>query len=218
MSATTTVNATVTTFNTWRDKLIDWTSSEAGSGGDKNLMAFAKATNSNISTEQERIAAVSSTPDAIALAVNENRKIVIIHGVKNLGGTLVRPDNKVVALSGLSHEAKIVLLSEGEDTAFGEIKTRCPKYSDIKDCPDRDSQKSLPLLRTDNGCAWLCGIVLPPPFQAKAILEFVGIQDEVEFDPWEVLDVVMAAAKNFDSTHGGTKTIRMGGWIAVKTW
>jgi hypothetical protein len=201
MSATTNVNTT-TTFNTWRDKLIDWTSSEAGVAGDKNLMAFAKATNSHVSTEQERIAAVSSTPDAIALAVSENKKIVIIHGIKNLGGTLVRPENKIVALSGLSHDARIVFLSEGEDTAFGEIKTRCPKFSDIKDCPDRDSQKSLPLLRTDNGCAWLCGIILPPPFQAKAILEFVGIQEEEEFDAWEVLDVVLAAAKNFDSVHG----------------
>ena len=109
-------------FNDWGAKLLAWTTLEAGETGNKNLTTFCNATNLKSLFGEERLQMVLSTPEIMALAVTENKKIVVLHSMKNLGGTLICPKNKVVALLGISHDAKAVELIV--ESAFKSYKLK----------------------------------------------------------------------------------------------
>ena len=80
------MSTTNTQFNDWGAKLLSWTSSEAGEEENKNLSAFCNATDSGSFSQEERLKAITSTPEVLALAVTENKKVVVLHSIKNMGG------------------------------------------------------------------------------------------------------------------------------------
>jgi hypothetical protein len=104
------------------------------------------------------VKAITSTPEAIALAVTEESKIVVLHSIKNFGGSLTRSQDKILALSVVSHDAKAVELIV--EFALKEFKSKAPKFEDLKD-KSVDELKEVPvLMRVTRDCAHLSGIVL----------------------------------------------------------
>jgi hypothetical protein len=72
-------------LNDWGAKLLAWTTSEEGKNGNKNISAFCKATDSAMPSS-DRLKAITSTQEIMALAVTEDNKIVVLHSIKNMGG------------------------------------------------------------------------------------------------------------------------------------
>jgi hypothetical protein len=71
-------------FNDWGAKLLAWTTSEEGETGNKNISAFCKATDSSTALS-DRLKAITSTQEIMALAVTDERKIVVLHSIKDMG-------------------------------------------------------------------------------------------------------------------------------------
>ena len=128
-------------FNNWREKILDWTKSDAGGAGNKNLRAFDLATDPSAGSQKTRLQAILSVPDALILGVGDGNKIILIHNAKNLGGTLLRPDDKVVALVGVSHEAKGVELDLSSALASYEVKAA--KFAQMTSCSSTAELKEL---------------------------------------------------------------------------
>ena len=185
---------TTNLHNNWGLKIIDWTESDEGEEGNKNLTAFCNATDPDALSRADRVKAVTSTPAIIALAVTEERKIIVLHCIKNFGGSLTRPQDKILALAGVSHDAMVVELVV--DSAFKEIKSKAPKYEDLKD-KSIDELKEVPTLsRVTRDCAHLSGIVVPPPFLTKTIVKAAMEAEEGVLEPISLVEKILGAAKN----------------------
>ena len=87
---------------------------------------------------------VISIPEIMTLAVTEKKKIVVLHSIKNLGGTLTHPPNKVLALLGTSHDTKAVELIV--KSALKDYKTKAPKFEDIKNKVTKDEINGVAVL------------------------------------------------------------------------
>ena len=200
---------TTNLHNNWGLKIIDWTESDEGEEGNKNLTAFCNATDPDALSRADRIKAVTSTPAIIALAVTEERKIIVLHSIKNFGGSLTRPQDKILALAGVSHDATVVELVV--DSAFKEIKSKAPKYEDLKD-KSIDELKEVPTLsRVTRDCAHLSGIVVPPPFLTKTIVKAAMEAEDGVLEPISLVDKVLGAAKTFDEEKEGNGDFNEGG-------
>ena len=191
-------------FNDWNEKISEWTTSEAGEKANKNLKSFAYAADSAVNTINERVAKLTSFPEGLVLAANDSGNIVLLHSISNLGGTMMKPDNKIVALSGLSHDAEAVIIDF--DSAFKDYQVKAPKFEQIKECATKEELSNLHQLRNNSNSAHLSGIFMLAPFQANAILEFVKQEDKEELDPLELIEVVLAAGRKFDDEHAEDET------------
>jgi hypothetical protein len=153
--------------------------------------------------------AITSTPEIIALAVTEASKIVVLHSIKKLGGSLTRPQDKVVALSGISHDAKAVELIV--ESALKEFKSKAPKYEDLKG-KSGDELKEVPaLIRTSRDCANLSGIVVPPPFITNTIIKATKETENGKLEPVDLVEKILGAAKAFKEEHDEDKDYKEGG-------
>jgi hypothetical protein len=153
--------------------------------------------------------AITSTPEIIALAVTEESKIVVLHSIKNFGGSLIRPQDKVLALQGVSHDAKVVELIV--DSALKDFKSKAPKFEDLKD-KSRDELKEVPaLLRISRECAHLSGIVAPPPFLTNTIVKAAKEAEDGEFEPVKLVEKILGEAKAFDEEHDDDEDYVEGG-------
>ena len=192
-------------FENWRAKLINWSKSIEADHGNKNPLHFAKATDPLVSSLETRIAQLTASPEALVLGVGDDGKIIPLHSFTNAEGTIVNPSNKIIALSGISHDAKAVIVDVA--TAFGDhIKARAPKIADIAACNSIEEVEALENLRSDAGCAHLSGLCIPPPYLVEDILLLMNnsLEEELavaEVDPSKVLDLVLTKAREFEAEH-----------------
>jgi hypothetical protein len=191
--------STTNQYNDWAAKIIEWTESEEGEKGNQNLTAFCNATNPESLERDDRLKAITSTPGIIALAATEEKKIVVLHSIKNLGGSLIRRQDKVLALQGVSHDAPAVELIV--ESALKNYKSKAPKFDDLKE-KTVDELKEVPVLtRITRDCIHLSGIVIPPPYLASIIAKAAKEVENGELDPMELVVKILAAAKAFDEDH-----------------
>jgi hypothetical protein len=146
-------------FNSWKDKIVNWTEGPEGGARDRNLSAFNKATGCSVTVSEEgRLLRVLQNTDAVVLAATEDDKILCLHSLKDLGGTFARPDHKIVALKGLSHDAGGIVLSY--ESAFSPQEVSAAKYQDIKGAANRDELSNLAEVSTRSGKHTLPGLLL----------------------------------------------------------
>jgi hypothetical protein len=187
-------------FNSWKDKIVNWTEGPDGEAGDKNLSAFSKATDCGVTTSEEgRLFKVLRNTDAVILAATADNKILCLHSLKDLGGTFARPEHKIVALKGLSHDAGGIVLSY--ESAFSSQEISAAKYQDIKGAANRDELSNLAEVATRSGKLKCCAIVLPPPHIARSVVDFGGVSGAAEFDPIELLEIIKGRSAAFDADH-----------------
>ena len=72
----------------------------ATNDGNKNMEAFTNALGGDKTIEERRKVA-SYDADSVVLGADAEKKVVVLHSLKNLGGSLLRPANKIVALVGM---------------------------------------------------------------------------------------------------------------------
>ena len=119
------------------------------------------------------------------------KKVKIFHSFKNLGGTRIKPTNKIVALDGLGCSATPTLFIT--DSLKKEIKFKTPLYTTLKAITESDSVKaSAPL----NGNKFNhASFIILPPFIAKIVLNSTSRQAD------DLLVEMNSVISSFDEEH-----------------
>ena len=98
------------------------------------------------------------------------------------------------------------------ESVLKDYKTKAPKFKDIKDKVTKNEIKGVAVLaQVSTACANLSGIMVPPPFLTEIILTFAGVVEEVELDPLELVERVLAAAKDFNTKREDNDDYNKGG-------
>eukprot|EP00956_Cyclotella_meneghiniana_P020960 scaffold37637_cov79-Cyclotella_meneghiniana.AAC.1 len=215
MSSTASAAEESTQYDNWKSKLVRWTESTEADYGNKHPFIFAKATDPSNPIDV-RIATLTRSANAFALAVGKDNTIVPLHSFTNVGGTLTNPTNKVIALLGLSNKA--IAVNVDETSAFAtHVKSRAPLLRDIEACENIEAISNLADLSSDRGCANLSGLCLPPPYLAQEFLNLIydlmvdveeaDIEDEEEptgfkgVDPVKLLELALVKVKEFQAAN-----------------
>ena len=82
---------------------IDWKTFIAtrtdNADANKNTSVFTEAWSPEKSRDQ-RFQTLTADPDMVLFAADSNKKLLVLHSFKNAGGTLLRPEKKLMCLSG----------------------------------------------------------------------------------------------------------------------
>jgi len=159
--------------------------------GNQNLNEFSGAFSSELSSE-EKLRNLVEDMDSMFFAADGEKKVQSYHSLKNLGGTRLRKENKVIALLGVGPVAVCVELSL--ESALKDCNLKTPKPEDLLKCA---SKEELAATRVTTRAVNFKGSALffPPPFLRDAILN----ADTTE--PLELILISVAAAKEFDRIH-----------------
>ena len=144
---------------------------ETNDDSNKNIDIFNKATSlTDDSTEDTIIKALTEDIDVTILTVAPvTGKIKVLHSPKNLGGTRIKPGNKIVALDGFVGTSTPVLLDNACVTSKVELRT--PALSRMRDFDTiEDIQSSSPPTTGPLNFKHMSFIILPP-FITEHILE-----------------------------------------------
>ncbi len=76
--------------------------------GNRNARKFTKATTQD-ATVDTKMKYLNKDNNLILVADNK-KQVVLLHNLKNLGGTTINPTNKVAALFGMGSDAQVVNL------------------------------------------------------------------------------------------------------------
>ncbi len=92
---------------TWLDWFLNHLSND---GGNRNLQAFSDILSSD-ATHAAKLQSLIEEIDTVILAADGSNNIMIMHSLKNLGGTRSRQKNKVVGMLGMGSQAISVLIN-----------------------------------------------------------------------------------------------------------
>ena len=93
-------------FATWHDYFSARPTNEAGN---KNTQVYNEAWARNV-PNATKLATITNDASIAVLAVDANKKIMIMHSFKNLGGTLTNPVNKYACRIGSGRNAVAVIV------------------------------------------------------------------------------------------------------------
>ena len=127
--------------NTFKDLFIKI--ADTAATNNSNSSAFADATDPSISDENSRLNALLRAKDNIIL-VARGLEVMILHSIENLGGSLIRPENKVVGLQGLGSQATPVFIDAKNLTKA--LSLSVPRDDNFTVCSDITA---ITQLRTD---------------------------------------------------------------------
>eukprot|EP00957_Ditylum_brightwellii_P210619 15365185-Ditylum_brightwellii.AAC.1 len=99
--------------------------------GNRNISAFSLALQANKSLNA-KIQSLAEDIGIVFLVADEDKKIAILHGPKNVGGMRTRPSNKVAAMVGLGPMAIRVLINE--KMALENCKLVTPTIKEFEAC------------------------------------------------------------------------------------
>lgn len=160
--------------------------------GNKDSASFSQATFSNLE-RKERLRNLTESQEYVIATAEGTKKVQLIHSPKNVGGTRIRPEHKVLGLIGTSDGSVGVIVDH--ESLTNECEIRTPKIEDIKACSTAEEIGALTAPR--NGAATYTGSAafLMAPFLVEAIL------DADTTDPYELILVANSAAAAFNTLH-----------------
>jgi hypothetical protein len=155
-------------FNSWKEFLLGWAKSTEGELGDKNMQAFIDASKPSSESISERLSTIVEVPGALILGVGDGGKIVPLHNFKKLGGSLVRPDNKLFALKGVSHKAAAVVVDIS--SLLEGHQAKAARFTDIAGCSTIEELAELTEVSTRSHFLDCMRFVILPPCGTKSLL------------------------------------------------
>ena len=129
----------------------------------KNIEALATATLlTDNSTPDATISSLTEDPDSVIMIITPiTSKIKLLHSISNLGGTRLRPRDKIVALDGFDYSAVPVLLHT--DDLSLELTIQTPSYNRMKEMSSEDDIMN-PTTRNGRTVFRHSSFVILPPF------------------------------------------------------
>jgi hypothetical protein len=130
----------------------------------------------------------------VLFAADSNKKLLVLHSFKNTGGTLFRPEKKLMCLSGTGEIATVFEVNPLTLTAECNLVT--PTIDALRECTTATEVAKLEA-PDENGLVTYPGSAsfLPAPWLADAVVEANSS------DPFHLITVVNAAATAFDLEH-----------------
>jgi hypothetical protein len=137
--------------------------------GDRNVTKFTAAMTHDaaIDTKMKYL----NEDNNLILVVDNKKHVVLLHNIKNLGGTTINPTNKVAALIGMGPDAQVVALNV--DAAIASQSRRTQPAADIITEATTGIESLRALRAPTRGEHTFNGLSMftPAPFLRKAILE-----------------------------------------------
>ena len=161
----------------------------------QNLDIFNRATSTtDDTTNQTMITSLTEDIDVTILTVAPvTRKIKVLHSPTNLGGTRIKPEDKIVALDGFETNSTPVILDN--DCVTSKVELRTPAYSKMVNWDSIDDIKSS-LSPTSGQINFKhMSFVILPPFMTDHIL------DLDTRDPMELLLTCKDLMRDFDRSN-----------------
>ena len=161
----------------------------------KNLNVFARATTVTDEFDQsETIRSLTEDEDVIIMTVAPvTRKIKFLHSPCNLGGTRVRPDNKIVALDGFDDKATPVLIDEACLTTPVELRT--PSVANLHAIKTVENIRNSSTLTSGRKNFHHLNFVILPPFLATKLI------DLSTRDPEDIFVECISLIEEHDTTY-----------------
>ena len=182
---------------TWLDWFLNHPSND---GGNRNLQAFSNILSSD-ATHAAKLQSLIEEIDTVILAADGSNNIMIMHSLKNLGGTRSRPENKVVGMLGMGSQAISVLINL--NSAFADCNIVVPTVQQLAECETAQDVADIPA-PTATGLIGFEGsaIFIPGPVLRNAILTANTT------NPSKLIPIVSAAARAFDLAHANAENMR----------
>ncbi len=177
--------------------LPDWKSFFAARAdnqtGNKNTPIYTEARPPD-KNDEERFQTLTSDPNMVIFAAGNNKKLLTFHSFKNAGGTLLRPDNKLMCLLGTGASATAIKVNFKEIVANSNLVI--PKIEELSKCKTASEVSELEApnetgLVTYPGSAFF----LEAPWLVNTVMAANSS------DPFHLIAIVNAAAKTFDEEH-----------------
>ena len=168
---------------------------ESNETRNKQTSALSTATTpSATTTTNNLIRALTDDEDVvIMLVIAITKKIKLIHSVKNLGGSRLNPNNKIVGLDGFSNSAIPILIDE--DSLTSKVEMRAPAFDRLKAVSSINDLSRLHPPSAGQKNFHHAPFVLLPPFIANI---FTSSDDR---DPSQLFINCNNALYEFDNTH-----------------
>ena len=183
----------VPTHRDWRSYFSSLTSSEVGN---QNISMFVALNDVGTKEGNEILNNAVADPDFSFLYANSNTSVQVVHSLKLVGGTPLRPTKRLMALLGLGPKGTEVELDIEHFLEKKEFS--CPPWLELKDCDNFSS--IIDRTKTRNGgtgyIATECvGLLHLPPFARDAIMQSGAT------DINTVFSLLRDSALEFDRAH-----------------
>ena len=176
--------------NSWKQHFSSQPTDDAGN---QNMGAFSSSMESGNPSIQ-KMNAITSHLDISFLGADNEKRATLFHSPSNLGGSLIRPSNKVVCLIGLGPKATPVILDEKVATDDCNIAT--PNFEKLSNCSSVEEFEELNAPRSNSSKNFGgSNVFIIPPWMRKAII------DTESDDPFILIPAVIEAATKFDEEH-----------------
>ena len=161
--------------------------------GNYNTMVYSNAWSSS-TTNSSKLALLTNDPNTIIFAAKAEGTMIPLHSFANLGGSVLRPNNKVICLTSSGRVGVVVIVDEQSVT--GKCKFTSPPTDIII---ARNSPAEMQAIPTSNvsaggGTEYAgCNTFLPAPWLVDVVL------GSPTNDPFELIILTCAAAEAFDA-------------------
>ena len=161
--------------------------------GDRNTKKFTKAMTHDTAVDT-KMKYLNEDHNLILVADNK-KQVVLLHIIKNLGGTTINPTNKVATLFGLGPDAQVVALDVG--AAITTQSKQIQPAADIIAAAAIGTGSLCTLQAPTRGDTNFNGLSMftPAPFLRKAILE------AMTSCPFEIIKAAIAAHTLYVQEH-----------------
>ena len=191
------------TCSSWKQFYASLPSNEVGN---QNIGAFTAAIDSQLS-KKERRGKITEEINDVVLTADHSGKIQILHSLKIVGGTRLRPENKILALIGTGPNSVPVIVDE--ESLLVDCNIASPKIASFNECDTVDAIKQLVVPRTyarsnTRSSATLAGSAF---FLVAPIIRDTILSAETT-DPLEIILLLKTAAAEFDAAHSDDENVK----------
>lgn len=138
-----------------------------GAGGDSNVGAFNKAM--DVETNEMEAVKAFNNADGVILTVGAGRKVKFIHGMKDLGNTIIRPRSKICGHIGLNESAFVGIIDHVD--ALTIVRFDTPTKTQFDECITLGALGSLRSSDITNGWSYEgTKVFFPAPFVQGAMI------------------------------------------------
>ena len=114
--------------NSWKQYYLSLASNEQGN---QKINAFTEASLLQ-NSKKNRLSNITEELDYVVLTGDGFNKVQILHSIKNVGGTRLRPANKILALIGQGPNSVPVIVDE--ESLLADVDICSPKFEDLVAC------------------------------------------------------------------------------------
>lgn len=169
--------------------------------GNLNMHLYSEASSGKVEPSS-RLTRLVESPDNAFLVADSGRTITLLHSPKLLGGTLLRPTQKLMALVGLGADAMAVVLPVDD----GITRTHMFKTANVEKMCQCNSADELRELNTEGNNRNVTthhsgSFFLPAPWLLQKLVQAVEEEGGTNCDPHDLIYAALVAAEEYEEAQ-----------------